>query len=265
MSRANKRDRLKLRRRRVRTQHRRASERVEVARERARARRPDERIAAWDEPPAPPPEPEPVPQPEPAPESETEPSAEAGEASTSQPEPPTYDDTMPIDGSRFWQVVQVKAGWVHEARLAMAEAGAQTFRPMRSEAYTGVRGRRCKRRTAFLGRGVFVGVTRRAEFKHIAALWMVEDEHPWMTVNGRTVVIDPAQLEQFRQCIDDPTLAEDGDELAIGDQVRILDGPFASFNGVVEAILPHQVAKVSISIFGRATPADLRYSQLQRA
>lgn len=88
----------------------------------------------------------------------------------------------------------------------------------------------------------------------------------FLGADQRPVPISQAEadriLQQVQEGVDRPKPSVN---FEIGEQVRVSDGPFASFNGVVEGVDEERARlKVEVSIFGRATPVELEFGQVEK-
>ena len=88
----------------------------------------------------------------------------------------------------------------------------------------------------------------------------------FLGTSGGPTPISEAEAErimrQVQEGVDRPKPAV---TFEIGEQVRVSDGPFTSFNGLIEDIDEERArVKVAVSIFGRSTPVELEYSQVEK-
>ena len=84
---------------------------------------------------------------------------------------------------------------------------------------------------------------------------------------GKPQAISDAEAARILNTQQDPSIPKAVPKVTfeIGDEVRVLDGPFASFNGSVEEIdYDRGRVKAAVSIFGRATPVELDFEQVEK-
>ena len=89
----------------------------------------------------------------------------------------------------------------------------------------------------------------------------------FLGTTGQPVPVSDKEIDKILGNIKEGSLVpEPSITFDIGEQVKVCEGPFASFTGLVEEIDEEKSRlKVSVSIFGRPTPIELEYNQVEKS
>jgi transcriptional antiterminator NusG len=169
-----------------------------------------------------------------------------------------------------WYVVQVYSGFEQKVKLSLAERIRQANM---DDAFGSVLiptetvqdnqgGRRVSSKTFYPGY-IFVQMAMSDE------AWHVVRDTPKVTgfVGGRKPQPVPApEIQSVVQQVEEGAAKPRPRVMfSAGDHVRVNDGAFANFTGTIEEVKPEkQKVRVLVSIFGRATPVELDYSQVEK-
>ena len=88
----------------------------------------------------------------------------------------------------------------------------------------------------------------------------------FLGTKGTPIPVSEKEIEKILGQIKDGVVQpKSGVEYNVGEKVQVVDGPFASFSGMVEGVDEEKSRlKVSVSIFGRPTPVELEYNQVEK-
>jgi len=171
-----------------------------------------------------------------------------------------------------WYIVQTFSGFEHKVAETLKEIiKAKELNEKINEVLVPIhevtevkRGKRVQRKKKYFPSYVLVKMEMNKELYH-----MIKNIQKVTGFLGTTGIPSPVlekEINKFMGRIKEGTLAPKTQvTFDIGEQVKVCEGPFASFSGLVEEVDEDKSRlKVSVSIFGRPTPIDLEYNQVEK-
>ena len=127
------------------------------------------------------------------------------------------------------------------------------------------RGKRVQRKKKYFPSYILVKMEMSKEIYHMVK--NIQKVTGFLGTTGNPVPVSEKEIDKIMGRIKEGTLAPKTQiSFDIGEQVKVCEGPFASFSGLVEEVDEEKSRlKVSVSIFGRPTPIELEYNQVEKA
>jgi len=126
------------------------------------------------------------------------------------------------------------------------------------------RGKRVQRKKKYFPSYILVKMEMNKELYHM--IKNIQKVTGFLGTTGNPAPVSEQEIDKIMGRIKEGTLAPKTTiSFDIGEQVKVCEGPFASFSGLVEEVDEEKSRlKVSVSIFGRPTPIDLEYNQVEK-
>ena len=127
------------------------------------------------------------------------------------------------------------------------------------------RGKRVQRKKKYFPSYVLVKMEMSKELYHM--IKNIQKVTGFLGSAGTPVRVSAAEIDKILGNIKEGSLVpEPSVSFDVGEQVKVCEGPFASFTGLVEEVDEEKSRlKVSVSIFGRPTPVELEYNQVEKS
>jgi transcriptional antiterminator NusG len=126
------------------------------------------------------------------------------------------------------------------------------------------RGKRIQRKKKYFPSYMLVKMEMNKELYHM--IKNIQKVTGFLGTAGLPTPVSEKEIDKIMGSINEGTLVPTTQiSFDIGEQVKVCEGPFASFSGLVEEVDEEKSRlKVSVSIFGRPTPIDLEYNQVEK-
>ena len=172
-----------------------------------------------------------------------------------------------------WYIVQTFSGFEHKVAETLKEIiKKKGLNDKISEVLVPIhevtevkRGKRVKRNKKYFPSYVLVKMEMNKDLYHM--IKNIQKVTGFLGTTGKPVPVSDKEIDKILgnikegSLIPEPSLSFD-----VGEQVRVCEGPFSSFSGLVEEVDEEKSKlKVSVSIFGRPTPIELDYNQVEKS
>ncbi len=180
-------------------------------------------------------------------------------------------------GGKHWYVVHTYSGYEQKAKAALEQR-------LRSPEFARLRDRIGEvlvpvESVQELGKGGQRKISSRKFFPGYIFVQMLLDDETWHFIKNTPKVtgfvghatqppeVPESEVREIAQQMEEGALRPKPKVLfEVGEAVKVIDGPFQDFNGTVEEVRPEKgKVRVLISIFGRATPVELDFVQVEKS
>ena len=127
------------------------------------------------------------------------------------------------------------------------------------------KGKRVQRKKKYFPSYILVKMEMNKDLYHM--IKNIQKVTGFLGTTGTPVPVSDNEIDKILGNIKEGSLVpEPSLSFEVGEQVKVCEGPFSSFSGLVEAVDEERSKlKVSVSIFGRPTPIELEYNQVEKA